>query len=204
LLLYYITDRMQFAGDEVSRRRLLLDKIGEAAACGVDFIQLREKDLPPRELERLACDASEVLRENTRKTKLLINSRSDVALASAADGIHLRANDISPRDVGLLWQHSGKNPTIGVSCHSLADVERAKTEGADFVVFGPVFEKKNSQPSGLNFLQQACAFKIPVLALGGVTLENARACVDAGAAGIAAIRLFQENDVAGIVQRLRD
>jgi thiamine-phosphate pyrophosphorylase len=196
---------MQFAGDEVSRRRLLLDKIGEAAACGVDFIQLREKDLPPRELEELACEAMQVVQKNSgEKTRLLINSRSDVALASGTGGVHLRSDDIFPREVRLIWQHSGEIPTIGVSCHSLADVERAKIEGADFTVFGPVFEKKNSRPAGLDLLRKACAFQIPVLALGGITIENARACVDAGATGIAAIRLFQENDVAEVVRRVGD
>ena len=189
---------MQFAGDEVSRCRLLLEKIGEAAACGVDFIQLREKDLPVRQLEELACEAVSVVQNNSRgKTRLLINSRSDVAIASAADGVHLRSDDISPRDAHLFGQL-----TIGVSCHSLSDVERAKNDGADFAVFGPVFEKKNSRPAGLDLLRQACGLEIPVFALGGVTVENARACVDAGAAGIAAIRLFQENDVADVVRQL--
>jgi len=189
---------MQFAGDEVSRCQLLLYKIAEAAACGVDFIQLREKDLPIRQLEELACEAVSVVQKNSRgKTRLLINSRSDVAIASAADGVHLRSDDISPRDARLFGQL-----TIGVSCHSLSDVERAKNDGADFAVFGPVFEKKNSRPAGLDLLRQACGLEIPVLALGGVTVENARACVDAGAAGIAAIRLFQENDVADVVRQL--
>jgi thiamine-phosphate pyrophosphorylase len=198
LLLYYITDRMQFAGDEVSRCQLLLYKIAEAAACGVDFIQLREKDLPVRQLEELACEAVSVVQNNSRgKTRLLINSRSDVAIASAADGVHFRSDDISPRDSHLFGQL-----TIGVSCHSLSDVERAKNDGADFAVFGPVFEKKNSRPAGLDLLRQACGLEIPVFALGGVTVENARACVDAGAAGIAAIRLFQENDVADVVRQL--
>jgi thiamine-phosphate pyrophosphorylase len=191
---------MEFAGDEVSRRRLLLDKIAEAAACGVDFIQLREKDLPIRQLEELAGEAVAVIQKYSRqKTCLLINSRSDVAIACAADGVHLRSDDISPREVRVLWKI-----TIGVSCHSPADVERAKAEGVDFTVFGPVFEKKDFSPVGLDLLRQACAFKIPVLALGGVTLENARACVDAGAAGIAAIRLFQENEIEEVVRRLRD
>jgi thiamine-phosphate pyrophosphorylase len=212
LLLYYITDRTQFPGDEVSRRRLLLDKIGEAVASGVDFIQLREKDLAAGELETLACEAVRVVQKNSRtETRLLINSRSDVAIASSADGVHLRSDDISLRDVRSLWQRSGagRTPVIGSSCHSPADnVERARTEGADLTVFGPVFEKNNANTNqgglGLELLSHACKIKIPVLALGGITFENARACVDAGASGIAAIRLFQENEIAEVVRRLRD
>jgi thiamine-phosphate pyrophosphorylase len=95
---------------------------------------------------------------------------------------------------------------VSVSCHSAADVARAASEGADFAFFAPVFEKQNAplaSPAGLDGLREACRQKIPVLALGGITLQNARACLDAGAAGIAAIRLFQENDIAETVRHLR-
>src|SRR5947199_4268047 len=107
LLLCYITDRSQFSGDESARRRDLLQKIAEAARCGVDFIQLREKDLTTRELELLACEAIRAVRENSPSTTgLLINSRTDVALAVGADGVHLRSNDISPSDVrNIFGQH---------------------------------------------------------------------------------------------------
>jgi thiamine-phosphate pyrophosphorylase len=90
LLLYYITDRTQFAEDETSRRRALLTKIAEAARCGVDFIQLREKDLCARELEALAQDAIRAVRENSSQTQLLINSRTDVAMVSVAAGVPAR------------------------------------------------------------------------------------------------------------------
>ncbi len=215
MLLYYITDRTQFPGDEATRRHLLLDKIAEAAACGIDFIQLREKDLPTQELESMACEALRVVGQKPElKARLLINSRADVAISSGADGVHLRSGDISPGDVRLAWSDEGPAgeravPVIAVSCHSLPEVERAKDEGADLVVFGPVFEKKNEKKfgnvsvAGIDLLRQACQYKIPVLALGGITVENARACVDAGAAGIAAIRLFQENEIAEVVRRLR-
>jgi thiamine-phosphate pyrophosphorylase len=206
LIFYYITDRTQFPGDEASRRRSLLDKIGQAVASGVDFIQLREKDLPIRELETLAGAAVRLIHQPAHgKTRLLINSRSDVAIASAADGVHLRSDDVSAGEVRAIWRDC-RIPVIAASCHSLADVQRAKTEGADLAVFGPVFGKKNgnSQPVGLDLLRQACAIGLPVLALGGVTLENVRACMDAGAAGIAGIRLFQQNDTGEVVRRLRN
>ena len=95
---------------------------------------------------------------------------------------------------------------IGVSCHSPTEIEKAEENGATFTIFGPVFEKKDipgTKPAGLSQLREACRSRIPVLALGGVTLENAQSCLEAGAAGIAAIRLFQENDVVDIVYQLR-
>jgi thiamine-phosphate pyrophosphorylase len=93
-----------------------------------------------------------------------------------------------------------------VSCHSPAEVIQAATQAAIFAVFAPIFEKKGipgTQPAGLSALRQACAANIPVVALGGITLANAHSCLAAGAAGIAAIRLFQENNIAAVVQRLR-
>jgi thiamine-phosphate pyrophosphorylase len=213
-LLYYITDRTAFAPDEPTRRHCLMEKIAEAARAGVDYIQLREKDLSTRELESLAHEAVGVLNQlrtekRELKTALLINSRTDIAIATDADGVHLRSDDICASDVRRLWNScSGDKqgePLIGVSCHSLAEVVQAHAGGATFAVFAPVFEKKdipNTQPVGLTQLREACKVKIPVLALGGVTLENAWSCLDAGASGIAAIRLFQENDIAEIVHEL--
>jgi len=204
LLLYYITDRRQFAGDENHQRQALLQQIAEASRGGVDFIQLREKDLCARELESLAREAAALIRRNSQTTRLLINSRSDIAIACGADGVHLRADDLSPREVRKIWPQPG--PIIAVSCHSVADVERAASEGAKFVVFAPVFEKRGEaevKPMGIEGLRAACRQAIPVLALGGVTLENAPECMKAGAAGVAGIRLFQENDIAEVTRALR-
>jgi len=214
LILLYITDRVQFAGDESARQGALLAKIAEAARCGVDLIQLREKDLPVRELEILARAAVRVVRENSaleaekRETRLLINSRTDVAITSGADGVHLRSNDISPSEVQKIWVRGGQRTRalVSVSCHFAAEVARAAAEGADFAVSAPIFEKKDApqaRPAGLDGLREVCRQKIPVLALGGITIENARACLDAGAAGIAGIRLFQENDIAEVVRHLK-
>ncbi len=209
VLLYYITDRSQFPGDEASRRRRLLEKIIEATRCGVDYIQLREKDLSAHELEVLAHAVVLALRteNNELKTGFLINSRTDIARASGASGVHLRSDDVSPAEVRKLWAQCGAGAharvTVGVSCHTPLEVAQAAAEGADFAVFGPVFEKKSVQPTGLNGLREACREKIPVLALGGVTLENAESCIEAGAAGIAGIRLFQENEIKEVVGKLR-
>jgi thiamine-phosphate pyrophosphorylase len=214
MLLYYITDRTQFSGDEPARRRTLLAKITEAVRAQVDYVQLREKDLTTRELEILAREVIHMisaLRTENReqRTRLLINSRTEVALATGADGVHLRGDDISPSIVRNIWSSCGagaparESPLIAASCHTQADVLRAAEERADFAVFAPVFEKKGSSPAGLAALREACRAKIPVLALGGVTLENAAACHEAGAAGIAAIRLFQENRIEDVICGLR-
>jgi thiamine-phosphate pyrophosphorylase len=221
-LLYYITDRTAFPGDESTRRRHLLDKIAEAASAGIDYIQLREKDLPARDLESLAREAMQIISQKRKlatdhcplTTALLINSRTDVALATNAPGVHLPANNVSPQEVRAAWHDacgrgrlarelSSRNPLIAVSCHSPQEVARAAANQASFAVFAPVFEKEGATPAGLEALRQACRAKIPVLALGGITLQNAASCLQAGAAGIAAIRLFQEKDIATIVRALR-
>ncbi len=216
-LLYYITDRTQFPGDEPARRCAVLAKIAEAARANVHYIQLREKDLSTRELEQLAREAAHIIQElrtvnRELRTRLLINSRTDIAIAVGADGVHLRSDDVSPEEVRHVWAScgagtlAGRKPQIAVSCHRLRDADRAQSESADFAVFAPVFEKKDrpdTQPAGLAVLREACRSKIPVFALGGVNLDNADSCVKAGAAGIAAIRLFQENKIEDIVRALR-
>jgi thiamine-phosphate pyrophosphorylase len=210
LLLCYITDRSQFSGNESARHHRLLEKITEAARCGVDFIQLREKDLIARELEWLAGEALCAVRENSSSaTQLLINSRTDVALAVGTDGVHLRSDDISPSDVRKILNHHALGArarlTIGVSCHSIREVRQA-VDHADFVVYGPVFEKNEVSrrgAAGVEALHQACRERIQVLALGGITVENAGDCLQAGAAGIAGIRVFQENEVGKVVKALR-
>jgi thiamine-phosphate pyrophosphorylase len=216
-LLYYITDRTAFAAGERTRR--LLEKISEATRAGVDYIQLREKDLHPRDLESLAKEAGSIIAklrtENPElRTALLINSRTDIAIAAHADGVHLRSDDISPAEVRAVWKKRGvgaparanspQDPVIGVSCHSPEEVAQAAANSASFAVFAPVFEKKDARPAGLDLLREACGANIPVLALGGVTLAKVQSCLEAGAAGIAAIRLFQENNIVEVTQRLRN
>ena len=215
-LLYYITDRTQFPGNEGARRRALLDRIAEVARAGVHYVQLREKNLTGCELEILARETLRVIRENSALrtenrepgTRLLTNSRTDIALAVGADGVHLRGEDISPVDVRCIWRDGGGGssrgrPVIAISCHTRDDVTRAESQGADLAVFAPVFEKRGVSPAGVTVLREACQAEIPVLALGGVTVENARACLETGARGIAGIRLFQENEVEAVVRALR-
>lgn len=222
MLLYYITDRRQLPGDDAAQRRGLLAKIAAAARAGVDFIQLREKDLSARELEQLARDAVARIRETRNEepgTRFLLNSRTDIALATGAAGVHLPAHDLPASEVRALWGAAapGRSPVLAVSCHTLAEVLAAESHGADFAVFGPVFEKDGKEGAGLKALRAVChrgsrqvprtesgpALGMPVLALGGVTLESAAACIAAGAAGVAGIRLFQQHDIAAVVSALR-
>ena len=206
-LLYYITDRRQFPGESAEQERQLLAKIAECAAAGVDHIQLREKDLSIRALEELANRAVGVLAGS--RTSLLINARIDVALACGAHGVHLPSHDLPASEARVIFSRAGvATPVIGVSTHSLEEAAYAESHGADFAVFGPVFEKNSTaNPNGLNQLRQICSggassSAMPVLAVGGITLENAQLCLQAGAAGIAGIRLFQDNDAHAVVKRL--
>jgi thiamine-phosphate pyrophosphorylase len=209
LQLYYITDRRQFSGDRHEQEQRLLAKIAECAAAGVQYVQLREKDLEARALEDLAHKAMAAL--GGSKTRLLINSRTDVALACGAHGVHLPANDLAASEVRAIFARAGKSaPVIGVSTHSLSQVGSAEAHGANFAVFGPVFEKSGSaNREGLEQLRRICHRTeaaqppMPVLALGGIMLENAQKCAAAGAAGIAGIRLFQQGDVDSMVKQLR-
>ncbi|HEY6305047.1 MAG TPA: thiamine phosphate synthase [Candidatus Angelobacter sp.] len=210
LLLCYITDRSQFPGATVDQEQRLLEKIAECAAADVDLIQLREKDLSARELEKLAQKAIAAIPPGS-SSQLLLNSRTDVALASGAHGVHLPAHDLAASDARAIMVQAGRtDPVIGVSTHSAAEVAQAESHGADFAVFGPVFAKNGQlNPRGLEQLRQAChrpridGTPMPVLAIGGITLENAGECFAAGAAGVAAIRLFQQNDAALVAAQLR-
>lgn len=209
LQLYYITDRRQFPGDNHEQEQRLLAKIAECAAAGVEYVQLREKDLKAQALEELALKAMTAL--GGSQTRLLINSRTDVALACGAHGVHLPANDLAASEERAIFARANMaEPVIGVSTHSAADVASAEAHGASFAVFGPVFEKSGSaNREGLEQLRQICRRTeaaqppMPVWALGGITLENAQQCAEAGAAGVAAIRLFQQNDVHTLVEKLR-
>lgn len=210
MLLYYITDRTQFPGTEAQRRERLLATIRAAAQAGVEFIQLREKDLTARELEAMACSLMQRLKDFPR-TRLLVNSRVDVAIASGAHGVHLPANDISASEARVIFAKAGVQRTIvAASCHTAVEIERAESHGADFAVFGPVFGKQGNAPAaGLAALREICnrplaaAARMPILALGGITLENAAACLACGAAGVAGIRLFQTGDVEQTLRQLR-
>jgi thiamine-phosphate pyrophosphorylase len=163
------------------------------AAGGVEFIQLREKDLPNTDLQLLAEQIKQAI--TGTPARLLINIASpDSPLAGIADGVHLAGNPQPGFAATVRRNHP--RALVSVPCHSLEDVQLAVAEQVDLLLFSPVFEKGTATPQGLEALQSACAVArpIPVFALGGVTTTNAAACVAAGAAGVAGIRLFAGSD----------
>lgn len=189
-------------GTSMARRMRLREQVSAWAADRIDLIQLREKTLDAGELLSLAELALAVLHDRTPpgRTRLLVNGRADVAAAAGAHGAHLTAapGELTPAQVRAVFGAAGSPEcVVGISCHSLADVEASQQGGADLLLFGPVFEKRVGgrligAGSGLERLRQACqaARGVPVLALGGVTVTNSAACLEAGAAGVAGIRLF--------------
>jgi len=192
MLRYAITDRALFRGDLSAMLRRLVD-----IAPSVDYIQIRERDLTAADLEIFT---REVLAAIPGGPRVLVNHRADVAVATDAHGVHLRSgsDELSSPQIRELYARSGlPAPTISISCHSLDDVRRVRQADVDLILFGPVFEKLISGErvgagSGVALLRQACeiAASTKVLALGGITASRIPACREAGAAGVAAIRLF--------------
>ena len=206
--LCYVTDRKALAGDPDEQIRRLLEKIEETARAGIDWIQIREKDLSGRAL-------SELVREAVRRTpatcQILVNDRVDVAWTTGAAGVHLGERSLPVEEVKrfVREQRRGGPFVVGVSTHSLEAALSAEKARADYVIFGPVFatpsKAKFGAPQGVPRLAEVCArVSVPVVAIGGVTLENAEECVRVGAAGVAAIRLFQEaNNLPALVRGLK-
>ncbi|MGC2422360.1 MAG: thiamine phosphate synthase [Candidatus Acidiferrales bacterium] len=179
----------------------VLANIRVAIEAGADWVQIREKDLNARELLALARSAVAMAKDDRRapKARVLINDRLDVALAAGAAGVHLGRESAPAREV-VRWCRSGNAPAeflIGASCHNIEEAREAEGAGASYVFFGPVYDTPSKRsfgpPQGLAKLSEACrAVRLPVIAIGGVNEGNAEECLRAGAAGIAAIRLFQE------------
>ncbi|MBS1840569.1 MAG: thiamine phosphate synthase [Acidobacteria bacterium] len=215
-ILCYVTDRRSLAlATSSDAIPMLLHTIVSAAAAGVDWIQLREKDLCGGEAFDLARSAIDAIRSRASGTRIIVNDRVDVALAAGAGGVHLSENGFSVSDArrlaGRFSKDSGKplDFLIGVSCHSLGSALGAARDGADYIYFSPIFHTPSKAfygpPQGVERLRQICqAVQIPVIAIGGINLENVASCYAAGAAGAAAIRLFQDaTDLSAIVAALR-
>jgi thiamine-phosphate pyrophosphorylase len=193
-IICYVTDRKSLAEGEGGAG--VLGKIRAAIAAGVDWVQIREKNLSGRELLELAREA---VASSRGLTRVIVNDRVDVAIAAGAAGVHLGRESLAAREV-VRWCRAGNAAAdfwVGVSCHSLEDAREAETAGAAYIFFGPVFDTPSKrgmgEPQGVARLGEICrSVAIPVLAIGGVSKENAAECVGAGAAGIAAIRMFQD------------
>ncbi len=195
--LCYITDRKFFTSfAEFS------DFLVKAAQAGIDLVQIREKDLETRRLLELASAALQAAEGSS--SQIVVNDRVDLALATGAAGVHLGTQSLPASAV------RGIVPAgflVGVSCHSTQEAENAEAAGADYILFGPIFETPSKlgcgPPLGLATLQRvAHRVKLPLLALGGITIQRIQQCLQAGAAGIAGIRIFQECD--SIEHRVRE
>ncbi|NWG12958.1 MAG: thiamine phosphate synthase [Acidobacteria bacterium] len=186
-LYYYITDRRALTP------RAFCNRVRRLAAWGIDLIQVREKDLSDLEL----CLLTEKVLSLVAGTRcrVLVNGRADIALAVGAHGVHLPSQGLRPADVRA-WVPRGF--LIGVSTHSLRQARMAEAEGADYILLGPVFETPSKlrygPPLGLGMFRRTCrTVRLPVFGIGGITREAIQQVVDAGAVGVAAIRLFQES-----------
>ncbi len=207
-ILCYVTDcRSLKVAPHDNPLETLLAKIETAAISGLDWVQLREKDLSGKDCASLSREAllrvSRQVPANQAATKIIINDRLDVALATQASGVHLGENSFPVEAAKRLLLASGKEPSrsanflVGVSCHSLEAAQSAASAGADYIFFGPIFATPSKaavgSPQGLDRLSEVCrSVNIPVLAIGGISLANIPSCFSAGASGIAAIRLFQD------------
>jgi thiamine-phosphate pyrophosphorylase len=220
-ILCYVTDGLALSPSTAFRTSSteghsdnnLLALIRRGITTGINWIQIREKDMPTRPLLELARGAVNATRRSD--TRILINDRLDVALSVGAAGVHLGERALPVAEVARWCRASGQENhapegfLVGASCHLLAAATEAEHDGADYIFFGPVFMTPSKAaygpPQGLSKLAAVCRrVRIPVLAIGGITLENAAACLNAGAAGLAAIRLFQEStDLATTVAQLR-
>jgi thiamine-phosphate pyrophosphorylase len=212
LVLCYVTERRSLALDSgQTSETALIERVYSAAQAGVDWVQIREKDLPARNLVDFTRTAIRICESASarNKTRVLVNDRFDVAWAAGAAGVHAGETSLAIRVLVEARREARlKNFIIGASCHSLEGALEGAEAGADYVFFGPVFETPSKTsfgpPQGTARLAQVCrAVSIPVIAIGGITLENARVCRDLGATGIAAIRLFQDiGDIGEIVAAL--
>jgi len=184
--------------------RDLLALVARAVAAGIALIQLREKNLGARILHELAARASALARGT--ETRILVNDRADVALASRCDGVQLTNSSLEARVVRRTF---GERFLVGVSTHSLREARAARDGGADFALFGPVFDTPSKRaygpPLGLAALREAALAlaPFPLVAVGGMHAENLREVLRAGASGVAAIRMFVEaKDLAATVRVL--
>lgn len=196
MLLYAITSRKLLPGDESAQRDALVELARGWARGGLDTIQVREKDLPLTELQLLARRIVEAVRGENKSTRVLVNGPAQVAIDAGADGVHLHAGmgANAVRAAQQAYARLGGEAVVSAACHSAEEIREAA--GASLLLFSPVFEKVTGEAhqrgQGLAALRAAVdlAHPTPVLALGGVTEKNAAASVQAGAAGVAAIRLF--------------
>lgn len=210
-ILCYVTDRRVLSVSAKANEQIaLLEKIESLLAAGIDCIQIREKDLSARDCGSLTRSVLELQARHSSKSAIIVNDRVDVALTEKASGVHLGERSIPVAEAKKFVASSAEQADflLGVSCHSQGAALGGESAGADYLIFGPIFATPSKAqfgaPQGILRLAEICrSVKIPVLAIGGISLENSAECLQAGAAGIAAIRLFQDAaDPAGTVKAL--
>jgi thiamine-phosphate pyrophosphorylase len=207
-LLYLITSGETIAQTTPATKDFanVLELVHAAVAAAIDLVQIREKNLSANVLYQLSVSAAAITRGSA--TKLLVNDRSDIAFAAGADGVHLTTRSLRADVVRRTFDDEF---LIGVSTHLAAEASAAHRGGADFVVFGPVFDtaskREYGEPLGVAKLAQVASelSPFPVLALGGVEISNVTDCITAGAGGIAAIRMFSDPQRLGeVVKNIRE
>ena len=197
--LYVITNRL-LCGD-----RSLAQVVGDACKAGVKAIQLHEKDIPAKFVYNLAQEIQQICKRTG--AKLLINDRFDISGAVGADGVHLTSKSLP---VEIVRKNFNSDKLVGVSAHSLEEARRAEDSGADFVLFGPIYPTPSKaaygHPQGLTKLQEvAKSVAIPVFAVGGMTPEKAKECVESDAFGVAVISsVMSTRDISATLKSYED
>ena len=197
--LLLVTDRHQTNG------RPLVPLLQRVLTAGISMVQLRERDLSARELVTLAREVQAVMA--SRRSQLLINDRIDVALTLEGVGVHLRNNSLP---VSVARQLLGARRLLGVSVHTVEEVLSAQSQGADYIVLGPIYETPSKQmfgpPLGIHTLEKACRLvRVPIIGIGGVTAARAREMRRAGAFGVAVITaILGAADVESATRELLD
>jgi len=204
-LIYLITDGGTTAENFCARSLQTLQLIEKAVEAEISFIQIREKQLPAKLVFDLASKAAEIA-ANTN-TKLLVNDRADIALAAAADGVHLTSTSLS---ADVIRSNFPPDFIIGVSAHTLAETQKAKLAGADFATFSPIYatdsKAKYGAPQGIGALREVveAGGEFPIIALGGIDENNFSDVLRSGASGIAAIRFLNDADtLSEVVKKMR-
>ena len=183
----------------------VLTLIEKAVAAEIPLVQIREKALTARALYALTSRAVAIVRGTS--TLLLVNDRYDIAVSAGADGVQLTSQSLPPSAIRSI---SSADFVIGVSTHSIEEAQSAKDGGADFILFGPVFETASKrifgEPQGLRKLVEVVESVpgFPVIAVGGIGTDNAELCLRSGAAGVAAIRLLNDaENLVSVVSEIR-
>jgi thiamine-phosphate pyrophosphorylase len=211
-ILYLITRgaTVEATTPESEEFRNILQQASAAVTAGVQLIQIREKQLTTRVLFELTARVVAIARGSS--TRVLVNDRADIAASAGADGVHLTTRSLTPDVIRKMF---GANFLIGASTHSLTEARAACREGTDFAVFGPIFPSPSPSPSkekygpplGAGQLIEATRelSPFPLIALGGISIENVHECLSAGASGIAGITLFGEpNTLAKTVETISE